>query len=270
MDCLWIRVRKKKFWRGNRADSRRSRMCDALRADFRLIDLRARLQCATCRPRQSTSAAPQRTPNGQASALQRRSHRWPHVPHRSLTCQSGPLAGARGPQLGRPDGDDAVLRTHRLTKRPARSASGYAGAQDITRGINRRLICWNVLPRLTAGVPRSVAAGSVPGGGPAGGLQRRRMAAPRVRLVATGGTIANARDGRWTRGCAGRGGSGLAAIAQGRDRDVRPDRASRCRWTTGCGSSIRLNQVAAEPHSRRHRRHQSAPTRSRSWRGSSI
>ena len=33
-------------------------MCGALRADFRLIDLCHCLQCATCRPRHPTSAAP--------------------------------------------------------------------------------------------------------------------------------------------------------------------------------------------------------------------
>src|SRR5580765_7182242 len=221
-------------------------MCDALRADFRLIDPRDCLQCRSSGHVNRRRRHPSERPTVHTSALQRRSHRWPHVPHRSLTCQSGPLAGARGPHPGRPDGDDAVLRTHRWRSRPPGQRVADDGAQDITRGIHRRLICWNVLPRLTAGVPRSVAVAACLAVALLAGCSVGATAAPRVRLVATGGTIGNARDGRWSADALAASAPSLSAIAQIETETFARGPSLALSLDDWLRLSSRLNQIAAD------------------------
>src|SRR4051812_35579447 len=218
----------------------------ALRAHFRLFDLHDCLQCRTCRPLQPTSAAPRRTPNGQACALHRRSHRWPHVPHRSRTNQSGPLARSRGSHSRRPDGDDAVLRADGQRSRPPGQRLADAGAQDLTGRIDRGLICEPVLPTLPAGIRRSVVAAACLAAILIAGCSAVAAAAPRVRLVATGGTIGNARYGRWNADALAASAPNLSEIARVETETFARGPSLALSLEDWVRLARRLNQIAAD------------------------
>ena len=119
-----------------------------------------------------------------------------------------------------------------------------AGAQDVTRGINRRLISWDVLPRLTGG-SRSVAVARAwrwPCLRAAASARRPR----RVRLVATGGTIGNARDGRWSADVLAASAPNLSAIAQVETETFARGPSLALSLDDWLRLSIRLNQIAAD------------------------
>ena len=121
-----------------------------------------------------------------------------------------------------------------------------AGAQDITRGIDRRLIGWTVLPRLTAGFPRSVAVAACLAVALLAGCGVGATAAPRVRLVATGGTIGNARDGRWSADALAASAPSLSAIAQIETETFARGPSLALSLDDWLRLSIRLNQIAAD------------------------
>jgi len=121
-----------------------------------------------------------------------------------------------------------------------------AGAQDLARRIDQRLIWRNVLPRLTAGIPRSVAVAACLAMVLLVACSVHATAAPRVRLVATGGTIGNARDGRWSADALAASAPNLSAIAQIETETFARGPSLALSLDDWLRLSIRLNQIAAD------------------------
>lgn len=119
-----------------------------------------------------------------------------------------------------------------------------AGAQDLARGIERRLTSRAVLRTLSEGIFRGIAAAGAAALLAGGAVSA--AAAPRVRLVATGGTIGNAPDGRWNADALVASAPDLSAIAQIETETFARGPSLALSLDDWVRLSRRLNQIATE------------------------
>jgi L-asparaginase len=103
-----------------------------------------------------------------------------------------------------------------------------------------------VLPTLPAGIRRSVVAAACLAAILIAGCSAVAAAAPRVRLVATGGTIGNARDGRWNADALAASAPNLSEIARVETETFARGPSLSLSLEDWVRLARRLNQIAAD------------------------